>query len=345
MAVYIEKETHYAYIVKHIKDISFKKLQDIAHMFTGFLPSTLVEELYCDLQRGAGQIKNESELYAYIASFGYMHAAKLHHAFKRISTDFNSHTQIDIIDYGCGQAIGAMCYADYLHTNQSDQTISSITLIEPSKLALERAALHVSSFFPNAKIITINKGFDELIESDFSRDGDLPTMHIFSNVLDMADDFYNLESLATLIKRCSSREDLFICVGPYFGYKNKDLQFENLFSILGVKPFYNNIFGKGDFIKGRDWTCHVSMGIKKRVDNLSLRNIKTARQLIEENNAPINIIKSPKTGKLFFTCGGIKGYVISGLAEVINIVDIDDINYGEILIKDGEWIPCLVPKK
>lgn len=345
MSTYIEEGTHYAYIIKHINNISFNKLQVIANKFISFLPEALVEELYSNLHRGVDQIKNESELYAYIASFGYMHAAKLHHAFKRISDDFNSHTQIDIIDYGCGQAIGSVCYADYLHTNHITQAVRSITLVEPSRRALGRAVLHVSSFFPNTKIFAINKGFDELTESDFRRECDVPTMHIFSNVLDLADNLYNLEHLVNLIKKCSSRENLFICVGPYFGYPNKDLQFENLFSILGIKPYYHKIFSKGDFIKGRDWTCQVSIGIKKCVDYLQFRNVKTARQLIKENNdSSIDIIKSPKTGKLFFTCGDIKGCITRSVTSVISTITIDDVVYVEILF-DGKYIPCLVHRE
>lgn len=346
MSTYIEEGTHYAYIIKHINNISFNKLQVIANKFISFLPEALVEELYSNLHRGVDQIKNESELYAYIASFGYMHAAKLHHAFKRISDDFNSHTQIDIIDYGCGQAIGSVCYADYLHTNHINQAVRSITLIEPSRRALGRAVLHVSSFFPNTKIFAINKGFDELTESDFRRECDVPTMHIFSNVLDLADNLYNLEHLVTLIKKCGKGENLYICVGPYFGYKNKDLQFDSFFHLLGIKPYYNNAFCKGSFIKGHDWSCHVAIGVNKYVNDQKVRNIKTARQLMKENNGSvINIIRSPKTGKLFFTCGVIKGYVGRKLAEIIDIVDIDDVKYVEVLIEDGKWMPCLVRNK
>ena len=67
-----------------------------------------------------------------------------------------------------------------------DQQVRRIVLIEPSEMALRRAALHASVLFPNAELVTINKGFDDLVDGDILSDEDTPTMHILSNVLDMA---------------------------------------------------------------------------------------------------------------------------------------------------------------
>lgn len=73
-------------------------------------------------------------------------------------------------------------------------------------------------------------------------------------------------------------------------------------------------------------------------------NQKSARQLIQsQNNEPIQFIRSPKTNKLFFTCGNIKGYVSKKLANVLQTVDIDDVNYADVNTEDGV-IPCLFMK-
>lgn len=73
-------------------------------------------------------------------------------------------------------------------------------------------------------------------------------------------------------------------------------------------------------------------------------NQKSARQLIQsQNNEPIQFIRSPKTNKLFFTCGSISGYVSKKLANVVQTVDIDDVSYADVNTGDNV-IPCLFKK-
>ena len=130
---------------------------------------------------------------------------------KHLPEEFLEQPEINIIDYGCGQAIGAMCYADYLYDNGYAQQVKSITLIEPSELSLKRAALHASVFFPDAEIKTVNKTFDELDEDDIHCDEDIPTLHILSNVLDIMD--IDLAYFSELIKNHLTGYCQFVCVG------------------------------------------------------------------------------------------------------------------------------------
>ena len=58
------------------------------------------------------------------------------------------------IDWGCGQGMASMTLLEYLNDNKISQSISQITLIEPSQIALKRASLHVSKFTKNTKNIT-----------------------------------------------------------------------------------------------------------------------------------------------------------------------------------------------
>ena len=115
----------------------------------------------------------------YFYAFGLMHQAKLNYAFKHLPEEFLEQPEIKIIDYGCGQALGTMCYADFLREKGYSQKVKTITLIEPSEMCLKRAALHVSVFFPNAEIKTVNKSFDELDRDDIYCDEDIPTLHVF----------------------------------------------------------------------------------------------------------------------------------------------------------------------
>ena len=260
MAKYIEEGTNYAYTIERIENITFTELRAVAIDFTRRLPSSLTDELYKDMQHGVCQLQSEPALNMYLYSFGLMHEAKLQHAFQHLPSDFTDHEAIEIIDYGCGQAIGTICYADFLRKIGKTQKVKKVTLIEPSKRALERAALHTSCFLPEADIVTINKGFDDLVEDDLCIDEEIPTLHIFSNVLDLADDYFDLEKFAVLVNNCTRGENYFVSVSPYFDYGEKDEQPHRFFKLLDIKPYYFKISHSGEFIDGKNWTCQVIIG-------------------------------------------------------------------------------------
>lgn len=263
MAKLIEKGTNYAYTIERIKDITFTKLRSVVVDFTRRLPADLNSELYEAIQHGVCQLQSEPELNMYIHALGLMHEAKLQHAFEHLPSEFTDNKAIEIIDYGCGQAIGTICYADFLRKNGYAQEVRRITLIEPSEIALKRAALHASCFFPNAEIITINKGFDDLVVDDLCIDDEMPTLHIFSNVLDLAEEYFNLKSFAYLLEHCLRGENQFICIEPYFEYDEKDDCLYKFFKLLDVDElYYSEAFVKGSFVVGKDWTCHIAMADK-----------------------------------------------------------------------------------
>ncbi len=285
MVTYLEKGTNYAYTIKHIKDITFKSLRNVVIDFTKRLPSELANELYKDIQHGVCQLESEPELNMYLHALGLMHEAKLQHAFEHLSDAFINHEAIEIIDYGCGQAIGTMCYADFLRKNGHTQEVRKITLIEPSEIALKRAALHVSVFFPNADIATINKGFDDLVADDFCKDAKIPTLHIFSNVLDLAGDYFNLKSFAYLLRDCIIDENQFVCVEPYFGCEDLDEYPYLFFKYLNIDDknlYYSKIFKKGSFVVGRDWSCHIIMGYEYIYSGWSHPMLRTIKCIDED---------------------------------------------------------------
>ena len=175
-----EQTTTYAYKLKYLENPTFDRIRAFANTFINELPSELRDELYDSLKRGIDLLDSEPSMLVYLFSFGKMHQAKLNYAFSKIPDGFMEQSEINIIDYGCGQAVGTMCYADYLKARGDNQKIKSITLIEPSEICLKRAALHASVFFPDAEITTINKKFDELDGNDISTSEDTPTLHILS---------------------------------------------------------------------------------------------------------------------------------------------------------------------
>ena len=259
MAQHIEKGTNYAYTVERMKEVSFRSLRSVSVEFTKRLPVELSSELYTNIQHGVCQLQSEPELNMYIHALGLMHEAKLQYAFERLSDDFINHQTIDIIDYGCGQAIGTICYADFLRKNGLSQQVRRVVLIEPSEIALKRAALHVSRFFPQAEIVTCLKGFDDLEEDDLCVNEETPTLHIFSNVIDLADDYFDLERFVGLINQCSIGDNHYLFIEPYFDYEEKDGRLERFIDLLDADAYYCKTFPKGTFVEGRDWTCQVAI--------------------------------------------------------------------------------------
>ena len=287
----IEQNTNYAYKLKYMGNPTFDKVRDLSTKFYRELPQALQDELYEALNRGIDILDSEPQMVAYLHAFGQMHQAKLNYAFKHLPEKFFEQPEINIIDYGCGQALGTMCYIDFLSKNNYWQKINSITLIEPSEICLKRAALHASVLFPEARIITINKKFDDLNEYDIAcneaqgldylymrreieHNEFIPKLHIFSNVLDIGS--FNMTQLANLIKGRMKGYNQFVCVGPFFHSDEKDnrmSRFSSLFcndcffkdykmkktSPLSCNDCFFETLDKGGLDAKKEWTCSVSI--------------------------------------------------------------------------------------
>ena len=251
----IEDKSTYAYQLRHLANPSFDKIRNLAEDFIMKLPEQLKDELYEEIERGEKQLETEPELMYYLHAFGKMHKAKLDYAFEHLPETFFEIPEINIIDYGCGQAIATLCYADFLLERGYKQKIRRVTLIEPSEAALKRAALHVSVFFPDAEIVTINKGFDDLETNDIVCDEDVPTLHLLSNVLDL--ECFSLIAFKKLVKKRIGPYNLFVCVGPYFGKNDRSKRMDDFANNLMEGIIYTVDLNSFEFDPNYSWTCMV----------------------------------------------------------------------------------------
>jgi hypothetical protein len=251
----IEQNTNYAYKLKYTDNPTFDKVRDLSTKFYRELPHALQDELHDALKRGIDILDSEPQMTAYMSSFGKMHQAKLEYAFGKLPEEFLEQSEINIIDYGCGQALGTMCYSDYLRDNGYAQNVRTITLVEPSKICLKRAALHASVFFPEAKIKTVNKKFDDLTQDDIVCDEETSTLHILSNVLDMLS--FDIDKFANLVKGCLKGYNQFVCVGPFFGSSDKSERMEVFCSLLGGNKGFYGMFDKNELIEDKTWTAQL----------------------------------------------------------------------------------------
>lgn len=275
----IESRSNYAFQLRG-KNLSFSEIRNTSTAFFTSLPEDVRNELYNNMCHGTVKLDCEPELNAYMYAFGAMHNAKLKDAFSHLSTHFFNEREIDVIDYGCGQAMGCISYADYLRENNHTQNVRRITLIEPSEIALARAALHSSLLFPNAEIVTINKGFDDLIASDIEVDSNIPTLHIFSNVLDMGstpnyNGVFNLGTFSNLVLEISKGYNEYVITEPLFSDFHRDEQTDIFTRSLGINVYYEKKCVAREFVADKDWTCVIKCGC------IGLLCLKTLPETIE----------------------------------------------------------------
>ena len=303
----IEQSTNYAYKLKYIEHLSFDKVRDLAVRFMRELPQQLQDELYEALNRGVDILDSEPQMVTYLYAFGPMHQAKLNYAFKHLPEEFLEQPEINIIDYGCGQALGTMCYADYLREYGYAQKVKTITLIEPSEMCLKRAALHASMFFPDAEIKTVNKTFNELDENDIYCEED--TLHILSNVLDILD--FDLEGFADVINSQVKGYNQFVCVGPFFDYSDKDERMEKFRSLLEGKESYCAAFDKYELDLEKTWTAQILCFSIGKEEEKKLPTGVTEEEILNGVEDELGVIYS-KDGKRLLKCknGNLNHYSV-----------------------------------
>ncbi len=244
----IEENTNY-YDLIQCCDISYEDIQAISVRKYRMIADNRIFE---SLQRGVEILKEEEQLFAYMYSYGNMHNKKLTSAFDFLPRDFFDR-KINVIDWGCGQAMASMVYCNYILKNLKDQIINSITLIEPSEIALKRGALHINKYLPETKVLTLNKDLDSLKSMDFIQDLTHTNLHLFSNILDIDD--FSLTDLIKLVESKFKGTNYFVCIIPYVT-NLKTLRLDSFCSHFSKNENFEMIYKvdnrKGAWING--WT-------------------------------------------------------------------------------------------
>lgn len=204
--ILIEKDTDYSREIDNI-DFTFSNIREIANLKVKGLDTTLKG-------RGVFPLETPHEMYVYIFRYGRMHYAKMISAFENIRFEDISNP-IEIIDWGCGQGIASIALNENMKSRGIEPNIMSITLIEPSELTLKRASLHAHKIYPSLTIRTVSKDFDSLQSGDVETQNDTTKIHLFSNILDLNENFFSQKELISLIEETQKGENIFICVSPY----------------------------------------------------------------------------------------------------------------------------------
>lgn len=187
---------------------------------------------------GVNPLQTEHELCAYMVAYGEMHWAKCRAAFQNFP--FQSlNANFEIIDWGCGQGVASVTIIEMLREREKLNLLRKITLIEPSKAALNRAFANVDKATNyNTTVLTLHKylpykNVDTEIQSIAY---EYPiVIHLFSNILDIQT--INLEYLAKIVGSIGPKHYI-MCMGP----KNSgSYRIDQFCSIFNVSDLISNI--------------------------------------------------------------------------------------------------------
>lgn len=245
----IELDSDYSLMLEPIQS----RFLEIRNLCASLYANVASDDIFWSLQRGVRVLTEQNQLLAYIYSYGKMHYAKIMSAFTNLSSE-SVKSKIEIFDWGCGQGLASVCFLEYINDLETDFEIETTTLIEPSEIALKRAALHVRKFERDSKIITINKDLDSLLLKDFTSKIENTKFQLFSNILDI--DLFSMSDLIFKIKKSFEGLNYFIVVSPFISeHKTQRLDdfvksFQDLDSFKLIKIVTER---KGEW-EGTKWT-------------------------------------------------------------------------------------------
>ncbi len=253
---YYEEGTSYARQVNKLCSHSFSDIRDISVKFIQEFDDEEIDELFEEINHGMNVLSTNEHLHTYMYCFGLMHEAKLNKAFLEIPKRFFKPSEIEIVDYACGQGIASLCFANFLEDSGHETRIKKITLIEPSTVALSRAALLCHKVCPEAIIETIASEFDDL-EDDQISTAEVPRVHLLSNILDMT--CYDLNHLARVINQVKKKGDLFVCVDPWYHDRKLDGRQRKLMRLSNGKEIYHDVFNAYQLQEDKSWTAYITI--------------------------------------------------------------------------------------
>jgi hypothetical protein len=234
------------------------QIRFFSSIYRDSVTSAAIRVPFDNLDNGTRFLSDESECIRYIALYGGHHFHKLYAAYASTTFEKIEGRDIEIIDWGCGQALATCVLIDYLIEKNISLNVSSITLIEPSPFALQRGRSLVQQMFQNnpsthSVVRLVNKYIDDLTPNDLVSEPDSIKIHLFSNIIDVQT--FDLTQLYQLI--CSSFHGInrVICTSPYNEGQQRLETFYNLFpshhQVIGASSSSEPIQGEVFYVKTR----------------------------------------------------------------------------------------------
>jgi superfamily II DNA helicase RecQ len=249
--------------VKNLTSPSFQQIRKIANSEISNLSESEKNQLFDRLERGVALLDSHNVMCKYLHSYGNMHEAKIQDAVKHLPKEIFE-SDFEIVDWGCGQGIGTVCFFDYLKKEGFDLNVEKIILIEPSEMALNRAILHVESYLGTDKVIQpLKKFLDEVIIEDIQSKNRLPRIHFFSNILDIPQ--IDLKVLSQKVNSTILNDNFIVSVGPLNAGNRRLDAFYDYFKVPDVDFLYN--FDVSQFYYGSNSKCTYKAKVYKLEHN------------------------------------------------------------------------------
>lgn len=206
----IEEDTEYSLAIM-ATTADFDSIKRLSAELYNSIPDT--ETHFHSLRRGVEVLTEEEQLIVYLRSYGNMHKAKLQEAIDNLP-EIAFEEKVNVVDWGCGQGIASVIFSDTLRRQSDINNVVSHTLIEPSIIALKRAALHLNRY-GYTRVRTINKDLDSLTDNDLMHINSVKqlTVHFFSNIIDI--DLFSLTQLIDNLEKHFKGTNYFVVVSPY----------------------------------------------------------------------------------------------------------------------------------
>jgi hypothetical protein len=156
-------------------NVSFDTLRRTAGRDTG---------RWSELGRGRAILDSYEQLDQYLYSYGPMTKSQWSSFLPHVSLP---NGKLMLTDYGCGQGLGSALLLDHFGAPLTGR-LEHVRLIEPSNLALERAAYVAACYLgdlDSPPISLINKKLDDLSPNDMQTKSTSSQVHLLSNVLDI----------------------------------------------------------------------------------------------------------------------------------------------------------------
>lgn len=193
-----------------------------------------------ELKRGINLLASDVALNCYMSAYGDMHVTKCRAAM--MNFPFNDiQGSIEIVDWGCGQGVGSATIIEVLRQRNLLQWIRKVTLIEPSRSAIERANDNIRTLTHDTVEIDVKNLF---LPANGIAEGETLSpigyrynnvIHIFSNILDVTT--IDLGAVARMVASAHGKHFV-LCIGPKNGAAYR---IEKFCSVFGEQDYFSQI--------------------------------------------------------------------------------------------------------
>lgn len=186
-------------------------------MLATYFPAYSYRQFRQESNRATKPLAEVEQLLAYQAFYGIDHFNRFQHLLQQLPVchDKSKTIHLKVYDYGCGQGLATLAFLQHLiHKNQP--LVLSLYLVEPSESALALALYYVQTFVDehmkdhSIQVAAYASSLDALDAKIFSLYEQQWAVHLFSNILDMAD--CGLYNLAPLVKQWHTMHGKQLCL-------------------------------------------------------------------------------------------------------------------------------------